>query len=162
MSDQGVSIRSCSIEDAAALAGLTEQLGYPTSATQMQERLDEIMLRPDRATLVAERGGRVVGYAGAWCGSSYEADRPHARLLVIVVDEHSRRSGIASRLANAIEAWARQRGAAYVVLGSGHHRAKAHDFYERIGYRHTGRRYVKTLDPASVTHAGASSDVDRQ
>lgn len=146
MADAAVEIREARVNDAAALARLTGQLGYPSDETQMLERLDRIRGNPDRVTLVAERSGEVLGYTGAWCGPSYEADAPHARVLVIVVDATERRRGIASRLMRAVEAWARERGAGYLVLGSGHHRPDAHTFYESLGYRGTGRRYIKRLD----------------
>jgi len=148
MTDPIDSIRRAEIEDAAALAKLTGQLGYPSDEAQMRSRLPLILGSRDRETVVAERSGRVVGYAGAWCGQGYEADAPHARVLVIVVDGGVRRGGIATRLMEAIEAWAQERGAGYIVLGSGHHRDGAHTFYERLGYRATGRRYKKHFGPS--------------
>ena len=68
MADSVVSVRDCELKDAGALARLTGQLGYASDEAQMHSRLSLILGRRDRGTFVAERSGRVVGYAGAWCG----------------------------------------------------------------------------------------------
>lgn len=142
-------VRDCSIDDANALAMLTTQLGYATDAAQMRSRLMPILESRDIVTLEAERAGRVVGYVGAWCGPSYETDARHARVMAIVVDSAERRAGVASRLMREIDDWAQERGAVYIVLGSGRHRTEAHAFYDRLGYEARGHRYMKRLDSPS-------------
>jgi hypothetical protein len=44
-----------------------------------------------------------------------------------------------------MEAEARGRGCGVFFLTTGASRADAHVFYERLGLKHTGRRYAKTL-----------------
>jgi len=45
-----------------------------------------------------------------------------------------------------VEHWARSRGCHRIVVTTALKRAEAHAFYERLGYRHTGRRYGKDFD----------------
>ena len=141
----GVVFRAADPLDAAALALLTEQLGYATSHEQMTRRLATMGGDPARLTLVAVVGEQLVGYVGVWVGQGYEADAPHARIMALVVDASWRRRGIGGRLLAAAETWSRAQGAAVIVLTSGEQRSEAHPFYERLGYANTGRRYRKEL-----------------
>lgn len=149
-----VVLRAADALDAAALARLTEQLGYATSPTQMARRLVSLDADPARLTLVAVADGLLVGYVGVWVGQGYEADAPHARIMALVVDVAWRRRGIGARLLAAAEAWSRERGAAVIVLNSGEQRSEAHPFYERLGYANTGRRYRKDLAAGSARPEG--------
>jgi GNAT superfamily N-acetyltransferase len=45
----------------------------------------------------------------------------------------------------AVEAWARENGAASLHLTAARYREGAHRFYERIGYEATGLRFVRRL-----------------
>ncbi len=136
-----VEIRPATDDDSAALARLTTQLGYPTTALQMAARLARI----GGMTLAAVLDGAVVAYVGVTLGQSYEYDDPYARVTALVVDETARRTGVGTSLMGAAETWARTHGARAVVLNSAEHRSDAHAFYERLGYEDTGRRYVKAL-----------------
>lgn len=143
--DGPAKIRLAQENDAEAIADLTGQLGYPTPPERMKFRLAEILAHPDRVTFVAERDGRVVGYAGAWCGQNYEADAPQSRVMGLVVEAAERRRGTGAALMRSIEDWSRARGVGVIVLNTGDGRAGAHAFYERLGYRSTARRYLKRL-----------------
>jgi hypothetical protein len=53
-------------DDAAALAALAEQLGYPTTPAQVAQRLAELDASAEHAVWVAEgAGGRVAGWVRA-------------------------------------------------------------------------------------------------
>lgn len=143
-------LRAAVASDAAALARLTEQLGYATSPAQMGRRLAAMDADAARLTLVAVADGQIVGYVGLSLGQGYEADAPHARIMVLVVDASWRRRGIGARLLQAAETWSRGLGAGVIVLNSGDQRTGAHGFYERLGYSNTGRRYRKDLRGAPV------------
>jgi hypothetical protein len=58
-------IRPASIADAATLAELIGALGYPTTPTEMRERLAALTTRLDSVTPVASQDDRIVGLAGA-------------------------------------------------------------------------------------------------
>jgi len=132
-------IRAAEENDAASLADLATQLGYPTGGPAMAERLRAI--RPAGEVLVAERDGRVV----AWI---YVAELPsilsgpRADILGFIVDEGCRGQGIGRELLAAAEAWARERGLATVVVKSAIHRDRTHDFYRRAGYEDVKQQRV--------------------
>ena len=48
-------VRAARLEDAAAMAGLSSQLGYPVSPVALAERLAGILDRSDEVVLVACR-----------------------------------------------------------------------------------------------------------
>jgi GNAT superfamily N-acetyltransferase len=140
-----VSLRAATLADAAAVAGLMTQLGYPTAAGQMRARLECLLGHPDHHTLVADAEERVVGLIGLGLGRYYEADGTYARVLALVVSAERRGSGVGSALLRAGEAWAAEQGAGSVILNSGSGRADAHRFYRGRGYEATGVRFVKVL-----------------
>ena len=140
-----VLVRTASPGDVPALAALVTHLGYPATPEAMGERLGRIGARDDYETYVAEREGRVVGFAGVMHGLSYNLDPPYARLLSLVVEPGERGKGTGAALVAAAERWAGERGATKLHLTTALHRDGAHRFYERLGYERTGARYVRKL-----------------
>jgi len=142
---QDVLIRSARLEDVESLARLMTQLGYPTTPAAMHTRLEALLEHPGYQTFVAEEHGVVVGMAGACVGFAYEKDGIYGRLLALVVDADRRDRGIGEKLAEAAERWLRSQGAQAIMVTSRRERARAHRFYERLGYQITGLRLVKEL-----------------
>jgi N-acetylglutamate synthase-like GNAT family acetyltransferase len=140
-----VEIRDARPEDAAALARLIDQLGYPTSAEAVAARLQRLEASPADRLFVAELDGEVVGAASLHVSLTLEYDEPVAKLSAIVVDERHRRGGIGEALARAVENEARAQGCCLVFLTTAERRADAHAFYRRLGYEETGRRFAKPL-----------------
>lgn len=138
-------IREATRNDAAALAHLMDELGYPTSAEEMAERFEAIKKDVSYGTLVAERGGEIVGMGGVTLGRSFGFDGVYASLVALVVDSRCRGEGIGRALLGACEKWARSRSAHKIMLNSGKHRNEAHEFYRGVGYEETGLRFVKPL-----------------
>ncbi|HYH81643.1 MAG TPA: GNAT family N-acetyltransferase [Longimicrobium sp.] len=138
-------IRPARDADVPAIAALATHMGYPTNEADMRARLERIGALPGYATLVAEIDGRVVSFAGMMLGWSYVNDRAYARLLSLSVEPAEQGRGTGAARMAAVEAWARERGAGSVHLTTALRRDGAHRFYERIGYAHTGRRYLKKL-----------------
>ena len=97
--------------------------------------------------VVAEAGGQVVGLAALHTSLSLEYEEPAAKLSAIVVDARGRRRGVGvgTALVEVMEAEARSRGCCLIFLTTAERRADAHDFYSRLGFEHTGRRYAKSL-----------------
>jgi GNAT superfamily N-acetyltransferase len=141
----GVTIRDVRPTDARALAGLIDQLGYPTSPEAMGRRLERLQASEEDRLVVAELDGEVVGLASVHASLSVEYDEPAAKLSALVVDEPHRRRGIGEALAAAMEAEARRRGCRLIFLTSAERRADAHAFYRRIGFEETGKRFAKWL-----------------
>jgi GNAT superfamily N-acetyltransferase len=146
-------IRHARLADAGTLAGLMGQLGYPTTPQDMTLRLEAILARPDHYTTVAVVEGCVVGLAGSWWGPFFEKNGRYGRVIVMVVDEHHRGRGIGTALLRDAEQWLASAGAPWVVITSANRREQAHAFYERHGYRATGKRFVRDLteDPPACS-----------
>ena len=138
-------VRSALEADAAALADLMTQLGYPSDAAQLRMRLQRAAGHPGIRALVAEQDNRVLGMIGLMLFHAFVQDQPHGYISSLVVDESARGSGAGSALLAAGEAWFRERGVDKATLTSALRREAAHGFYERRGYEFNGRRYVKSL-----------------
>jgi GNAT superfamily N-acetyltransferase len=139
-------IRDARPDDAEALAGLLDQLGYPASTEAVSRRLARLAESDADRVFVAEQEGAVVGFATVHVSLAVEYEEPAAKLSAIAVDEAHRRRGIGEALVAAAEEEARARGCCLLFLTTSERRADAHAFYERMGLEHTGRRYGKTLD----------------
>jgi GNAT superfamily N-acetyltransferase len=136
-------IRAATRRDATAIARLATQLGYPTGPEACAERLVEIRRRADDAVLVAEVGGRVVGWVHVFGARRVESE-PFAELGGLVVDEAERGRGIGGWLVEAAEGWAREHGFATIRVRSNVVREDALRFYDR-------RRYVRSKTQAVFT-----------
>ena len=139
-------IRQSQPEDAAALARLVTDLGYPVAAAEMAARLGS--LSPDHRTLVAEVDGTIAGFVGMVKFPIYEASTPIGYILALSVSPAHQRQGIGKALMAAAEKCLLDLGVKDVRVTSGLHRPEAHGFYEALGYAKTGFRFRKLLGPA--------------
>jgi GNAT superfamily N-acetyltransferase len=139
-------IRPVASGDAATLGRLLDQLGYPTDAEEIPQRLEKLHARPGTAVLVAENeGGEVVGVVTIHLFPALHSDEPVAWLTAVVVEEGARGKGVGSALVARAEEWAAEHGATRIALTSALHREAAHDFYKARDYEHTGVRLTKTF-----------------
>jgi predicted N-acetyltransferase YhbS len=136
-------IRSATKEDAPALSRLLGQLGYPSEAADIPDRLDKLLARPETTVLVADQKGQAVGVVTVHLFQAMHANEPIAWLTALVVDEAVRGQGVGSALVQRAEEWASQHGAPRISLTSALHRAAAHEFYKARDYEHTGVRLTK-------------------
>jgi GNAT superfamily N-acetyltransferase len=139
-----LTVRDARDADAQAIAALLTQLGYPTDADAVEERLDRLRVVGDRV-IVAEVDGNVVGVVHLQVTPAIERERPAGKLGALVVDEGHRGHGIGRALFEAAEQEARLRGCELIYLTSAERRDDAHAFYERLGLEMVGRRYSLTL-----------------
>jgi GNAT superfamily N-acetyltransferase len=123
--------------DFARLAELAGQLGYPTTAENIAQRLEGMRPSSEHAVFVAEiPGGEIAGWIGVFVYRGVELDA-RAEVSGLVVDERFRSQNVGLRLLEHAENWARQKGCREVGLRSNVIRDRAHKFYERNGYTHT-------------------------
>jgi GNAT superfamily N-acetyltransferase len=140
-----IRIREAKKSDSPDIARLVTQLGYPTSESEMKDRLTVLLPRPEYVIFVAESSGRMIGLIGAYLGYALEFDGTYGRLTGVVVDASFRASGVGKMLLERIESWLRKKGVRMVTLTSGKHRKAAHGFYRHLGYEETGLRFSKSL-----------------
>jgi GNAT superfamily N-acetyltransferase len=139
-------IRPATSADAAALAELSGQLGYPADVGAMHQRLafvrsanaGEVFVAVDELTHIA--------------GWTHVVPRLHleesafAELAGLVVDARARGSGVGKLLLHAAEQWATEHGFARLRVRSNVIRERAHRFYLREGYVERKRQVVFDKD----------------
>ena len=126
-------IREATLADAARIADLATQLGYPSSSEQVLVRLRVLPQDGSHAVYVAEKEDGLVGWVHVYEHLPVCHDRV-AEIAGLVVDAACRGSGVGKRLMEAAENWARGKGLSTVVLRSNVIREAAHKFYEVLGY----------------------------
>ncbi len=134
-------IRSAVETDVEAIAALSGQLGYPAQPAEIKARLERIQAQGDGQVLVAEVGGRVVGWVHVRGEHTLESPAL-AAISGLVVDEGQRRRGVGAELMAAAERWAVSMRYDTVRLRSNVIREAAHRFYRRLGYSEAKRQVV--------------------
>lgn len=129
-------VRFATLEDAEQIAQMSGQLGYPTATADTVRRLTEIGSNGEHAVIVADDNGTLLGWSHVLVSHSLLTDR-RADIAALVVDEQHRNCGIGRVLMEHAEQWARKQGCCSVRLHSNVLRPRAHNFYERLGYRMT-------------------------
>jgi len=140
-------IRRARPGDAARIAELTGQLGYPASFKQVAARLKSVLRTKTGACFVAETPEEgVIGWVHASAKPLLEMDR-QAEVDGLVVDEKARSRGAGARLMEAAEKWAKAIRCTGMSLRSNVTRERAHKFYLRQGYEHykTQKTFRKPL-----------------
>lgn len=140
-----VTIRAATIEDSSVIASLITQLGYPTTDSEMQQRLKALLIHTDYQTFVAESHSDILGVIGVCINLAYEYTEPCGRILVLAVDEQARGHGVGAALVTHAEDWFRDWGVEAVTVNSGQQRQDAHRFYQRLGYKGAGIRFIKLV-----------------
>ena len=128
-----VKIRPARASDAAAVASLAEELGYPTAAPEIAERLTALAGSPNDAVFVAVLGLTPVAWIHVTLVTLLESAR-HAEIRGLVVTAALRTCGIGAQLVAHAEGWAREQGVARIRVRSNALRERTHAFYERLGY----------------------------
>ncbi|HEV2715561.1 MAG TPA: GNAT family N-acetyltransferase [Terriglobales bacterium] len=140
-----LTIRVAEMNDAAALAQLMCELGYETTKSEMQMRMERIAADDSYRTFVAVLDGKVCGMIGTLACPSYEHNDPGGRILALATLGTMRRRGIGRALIATAEEDFAHRGIRRVALNTRLTREDAHKFYESLGYERNGWRFVKQL-----------------
>jgi GNAT superfamily N-acetyltransferase len=127
-------IRSAQASDAAEMARLSGELGYPMSVDDMRIRLDRLLADARHFIAVAHEGDRrLLGWMHVEHRTSVEGGE-RAELMGLVVDSGVRRRGTGRVLVDAAEQWAESQGLAALTIRSNVSRELSHPFYEALGY----------------------------
>ena len=127
-------IRVARLADAADLAFLCGQLGYPSAEAQVRERL-RLLDDPERTLLVAAPASGVAGFIDVHVQRTVEEDA-YGEIGGLAVAAGCRGSGVGAALLEAAAAWARERGLSQLWIRANLARGPAaHGFYERVGCR---------------------------
>lgn len=149
-------LRPATAEDADAIAGIAVRTWHdayvriadPRTLAQRDlasqaERWRARLRSPDTETVVAQQGGRIVGYATVGPADDEDADTGTGALLALYVDPPFQRAGHGTRLLDDAVARLRHAGYAAATLWVFAEYAPARRLYERHGW---------TVDPSGGGH----------
>jgi predicted N-acetyltransferase YhbS len=130
---QTMIIRDAVISDAAEIARLTGELGYPANAEETAGRLSRVGDRQKQVVLVAVLEGKIAGWIQAQASEVLESGF-RVEIVGLVVAESCRRCGVGRRLVEETERWASDVGAPAIVVRSNAKRVESHIFYPALGF----------------------------
>ena len=110
----------------------------PTSVGRQAEILRTLLASDNSTFLLAEEGGRPVGFLEA-TGGAFQRNRHVVHLVIGVLEEHAG-GGIGSALMAEAERWARERGIRRLELTVQTHNRTARVLYEKMGFAVEGTR----------------------
>jgi GNAT superfamily N-acetyltransferase len=141
-----LTVRHANSGDIPVLRRLLGQLsGHEPSPQQVENRLALVAHSPTDSLYVCEQGGAVVGALGFRIRENLEEVSRYGEISLLVVHEEARRQGDGRLMMEHTEKLAERGGCKGTWLVSGFGREEqAHRFYEELGYRSTGYRFVKS------------------
>lgn len=132
--DTNIELRRATLEDAAAMAVLSGQLGYPVSEAEVAERISTLLrAREAHAIFVAAHPAGLTGWLHVMRVDRIESP-PHGEIAALVVGEMHRGKGIGAQLVSAAIEWTQNRGLACLTVRSRIERNDAHRFYQQMGF----------------------------
>lgn len=133
-STAAIQVRLAEDRDAAAIAHLATELGYPSAPERVRERFASLQEFPHQISFVAvTAAGAVIGWIHLSEIRSLESEA-RAEIASLVVGSAFRGGGAGRLLVERGEEWARRRGLAVIGVRSNVIRERAHEFYLRLGY----------------------------
>ena len=127
-------LRTARASDAAAVAALLDELGYPRpSVAEAAGRLRVLLADKDHLVLVAEARHSVVGVLHAhYCVEL--ALRPFVEIMALIVTDAYTGTGLGGALVEASAEWARGLGVEEVCVRARAERLRAPAFYGAHGF----------------------------
>lgn len=135
-------LRPARNSDAAAIAALFTDEGYPAGPSDVVARLGHFGT-VESQVIVAEHDEAILGFIAIHAMPRFEHDDQIVRILALVVDAGARERGVGRALMGEAERVGRELGAAFVELTAGHHRPEARHLYESLGYDSAVTAYLR-------------------
>ncbi|MEB7780790.1 GNAT family N-acetyltransferase [Mammaliicoccus fleurettii] len=129
------------------LLELYGDLGYPTTAENLLDRLMKIFNHADYYLLLLIKDDVIIGLSGMCKMLFYEKDGEYMRILAFVINSKYRDKGCGSHLLKVSEMLATQLGCKAITLNSGNReeRDNAHRFYKSNGFENKSSGFSKGL-----------------
>ena len=140
-----MNIRPLTASDAARVAPLMAELGYPTDPASFATRVAAVSANPDDGVLIAEHDGTIVGLVAVHSFEMLHRAGRLGRITALVVSASARNRGVGRQLLNAAEGHLRASGCIKLEVTSGEWRPEAHNFYAAHGYVEQRVHFVKNL-----------------
>jgi ribosomal protein S18 acetylase RimI-like enzyme len=131
--------------DAERVASLMTELGYPSTAEGVKDRLRDSLSRQTSCCLVAQADNEVIGMMSAELIPYFPTGSTICRVTSLVVSSQHRSLGVGEKLVAAATTFAREHGCSGMEVTSAERRVDAHRFYQRLGFTRAGLRFFETL-----------------
>jgi GNAT superfamily N-acetyltransferase len=131
--NKSLNIREAKKSDAVALAKLSGELGYPTTADDMESRFNKLSAKSDNGIFVAELDS-IVGWIHVSIIQSLESN-PFVEICGLVVAESHRGTGIGTQLVAMAESWAQEKGYNQIRVRTNILREETRRFYRQVGFQ---------------------------
>lgn len=137
-----VTLRPAGPDDAASIAALFTDEGYPAGTSDILARLERFE-PPASRVIVADLAGEILGFIAIHLLPRFEHADNIVRIVALVVDPGVRERGIGHLLMREAERLGREAGAAFVEVTAGHHRPEARRLFESLGYDASVTAYLR-------------------
>jgi len=138
-------IRDATPADAAALAPLVTELGYPSDADALARRVATLVADEWSGVWVAETGGAIAGVVSAHASPLLSRDTRICRITAMIVTADAQGRGVGRALGERVEQEARRWNCDRIEVTSSQRRTDAHAFYARMGYEIKSHRFIKAV-----------------
>ncbi len=143
-------LRPIEKRDAAEVARLSGQFGYPVTKEEMHMRLSEMLTSSTDWLWVAESNGQVVAWMQATAMARLESGR-FLEITGFVVEETQRSGGIGGKMLALVTDFGKENGFERLVVRSNVIRNRAHGFYLKNGFEE--KKQQKVFEKR-IFHAG--------
>lgn len=129
------------------LLALYEDLGYPTIAENLFNRLKKIYSHEDYYLLLLIKDDVIIGLSGMCKMMFYEKNDEYMRILAFVINSNCRGKGYGTILLKESEMLATQLGCKAITLNSGNRKERdsAHSFYKSNGFENKSSGFSKSI-----------------
>ena len=143
-------IRAARTDDWPGVAALLAELGRPDvrgadDEAEHAAAFGRFLERDDALALVAEDNGEIVGFVDLMFLQRLNFLTPQAWIPDLVVADSARGRGIGRALLAEAEELAVARGCWSMSLESASWRTESHAFYEHVGWRDSGKAFIRVL-----------------
>ena len=134
-------IRFAEMDDANAIAALSEQWGYQSTKENMRRCLHNISNNGDHVIYVLLKEGLVIGWIHGIYSLRIETD-PFVEIGGLIVDKDFRRHGLGKLLVDKINEWSLSRNCHKIRVRCNIMRKEANAFYGAIGFKEIKQQKV--------------------
>lgn len=138
-------IRTMEEKDAAVVADLLTQLGYPDALDFLPAKIVNMRQDSRERLLIVEEQDQVIGFISLSLIPQLAVRGDFMRISYFAVDAETRSKGIGKQVEDYVAALARQMGCDRIELHCHSRRTQAHEFYLRQGYEEVPKYFVKYL-----------------
>jgi GNAT superfamily N-acetyltransferase len=140
-----VTLRRARQADVPQVAMLLTELGYPSQAADVEDRVQRSLHAQTSCLIVAQSASELVGLMAAELVPYFPTGATICRVTALIVASPLRGHGIGKMLIAAADEFARAYRCSGIELTSAQRRVEAHAFYERQGFALTAFRFFKAL-----------------